>query len=70
MGLPLGLTEYETGAVANGLSVARGIVHPKAEEAFGILIREVESPIVTEKADPEIACFDGAVAIDEVLLAE
>ena len=70
MELPLGLTEYEAGAVANGLSVARGIVHPKAEEAFGILIREVESPIVTENADPEIACFDGAAAIDEVLLAE
>lgn len=69
MELPLGLSEYEAGAVTHGLGIARGIVHPKADEVFRILIQDVETPIVTKNVDPEIACFDAARAIDDILQA-
>ncbi len=65
--LPLGLTEYEAGAVSHGLSIARGIVHPKADRVFQTLIQQVETPVVAENTDPEIACFDGAEKIDVIL---
>ncbi len=64
-----GLTEYEAKAVLSAMDTARGLTHPKSDDAFHILRDKVETPVVEKNADPEIACSDAADEI-ELKLAE
>ena len=63
-----GLPDYEAAAVLSAMEIARGFTHPKSDDAFRILRDTVETPVVEQNVDPEIACAEAAKEIDAILL--